>query len=72
MKNGFREGTYNQTIVHTSLELSTQLAKTGIREDRGSGFGPLGSHPSILHLAGIQLFADSRPMCPKLIELEAA
>jgi hypothetical protein len=44
-KNKSREGLTNPTVVHTSLELSTRLAKMGIREDRGRCFGPLGSHP---------------------------
>jgi len=42
-----REGLINPTVVHTAThpELTTRLAKSRIREDRGRGFRPLGSGP---------------------------
>ena len=66
----FQSGIYqvrghcDQTVVHTATnpELSTRLAKTGIREDRDSGFGPLGSHPvrsSFHELDGSSPFAPT-------------
>jgi formamidopyrimidine-DNA glycosylase len=42
--NTAREDINRQTAVHTSLELSTGLAKTRIREVRDRGLLPLGSH----------------------------
>ncbi len=42
-----QRGVYNPTVVHTvtHLGVTTWFAKSRIREVRGRGFGPLGSHP---------------------------
>jgi hypothetical protein len=52
VKKQIQRGVYNPTVVHTAthLELTTRFAKARIREVRGRGFRPQGSHPCGLRL----------------------
>jgi hypothetical protein len=63
-----QSGVNYSTVVRTAThsELTTRLAESRIRVNRGSGFRPLGSHPCALFLNLIAALALSSGSSTKL------